>query len=224
VSGHPVARARCARERASGRRYAAVGLVLAAASLLPGCFATTKHVQTVESDLTRQGAWTDERFQSVSDDIEAVRAENETLRLRVDDLVDQVASLGSQVSARLAELSESDQRTVEEVRRATRQAEVESEAMREAREADRQALLDRMNVILDEVVKENQRLSERIRTLEQSAFTFGRMHEVKPGESVASIAKQYGVTPEEIVAANDLPNANIIQVGQKLLIPGVAAE
>jgi chromosome segregation ATPase len=212
---------RAARSRRLGRA-AASGAILGASLLLSGCFATTKHVQLVESDLTRQGAWTDERFQNVSDEMEALRSENETLRLRVDDLADQIAGLGGEISARLADLTANDQRTVEEIRRAARQMAEEAAALDDQREKDRQELLDRMNVILEEVVKENARLAERIQQLEQGAFTFGRMHVVKPGESVASIASEYGVTPEEIVAANDLPDANLIQVGQNLLIPGVS--
>ena len=67
-----------------------------------------------------------------------------------------------------------------------------------------------------------QELKERIDKLESSAFTFGQIHRVKEGESVASIARKYGVTPEAIVEANDLSDANLINVGQELLIPGVS--
>ncbi len=203
------------------RRIATLLVVGGSAALLSGCFATTKHVQLVETDLTRQGAWTDERFQAMRDELGAVRSENETLRLRLDDLTDQISSLGGEVSARLSELSASDEQTIAEVRRTAQRATADAQALETTREADRADLLGRMNVILEEVVAENARLQERIGKLEEGAFTFGRMHTVRGGESVASIATQYGVTPEEIVSANDLPNANLIQVGQKLLVPGV---
>ncbi len=205
-----------------GRRVAASGAILGAAVLLSGCFATTKHVQMVESDVTRQGAWTDERIQNLESELEAVRAENETLRLRVDDLTDQISGLGGEVSTRLAELNASDERTIEEIRRATRTAADDSKAAEDRRAQDRLEMLDRMNVILDEVVRENSRLAERITEMEESAFTFGRMHKVRQGESISSIATQYGLSPEEIVTANDLPDASLIQVGQELLIPGVS--
>ena len=42
---------------------------------------------------------------------------------------------------------------------------------------------------------------------------------VQPGETLASIAKQYGVTVEAIVKANDLADPDVIEVGQKLIIP-----
>jgi chromosome segregation ATPase len=201
-------------------RVAASALALGTAVLLSGCFATTKHVQTVETDITRQKAWTDERFQEIQNELEAAKSENETLRLRVDDLSDRLAALREEVGNRLADLSDSDERVLSEVRRTRSEALEEVDTLESTREADRAEMLDRMNTILEEVLAENNSLRERLTRLEEGAFTFGRMHKVKQGESIASIASQYGVTAEEIVRANDLPNANLIQVGQELLIPG----
>ena len=45
-------------------------------------------------------------------------------------------------------------------------------------------------------------------------------HVVRPGETVFSIGRLYGVNPWTISAANGLPNANRIYAGQRLYIPG----
>ncbi len=45
------------------------------------------------------------------------------------------------------------------------------------------------------------------------------IHIVRAGETLSSIAQQYGVTVTELVEANRLTNANAIYVGQKLRIP-----
>ena len=45
------------------------------------------------------------------------------------------------------------------------------------------------------------------------------VHVVQPGENLYRIALRYGVTVNAIVAANGLPNANHIYVGQRLVIP-----
>ena len=205
-----------------GGRVVASALAIGAVVLLSGCFATTKHVQLVETDLSRQGAWTDERFQTMRDDLEGLRAENETLRLRVDNLSDQQAALGEEIAGRLADLSANDERAIAEIHRAASEAARGVDSLESTREADREEMMTRLNGVIEEVVQENRALRDRITRLEEGAFTFGRMHKVKPGESIASIAKQYGVTAEEIVIANDLPNANLIQVGQELLIPGTS--
>jgi membrane-bound lytic murein transglycosylase D len=51
-----------------------------------------------------------------------------------------------------------------------------------------------------------------------------RMHRVAPGETLASIGKQYGLTPTSIVAANKLEGDEAVE-GDRLLIPaGLRAE
>lgn len=44
-------------------------------------------------------------------------------------------------------------------------------------------------------------------------------HLVQPGETLGEIARQYGVPLETIVAANDIADPSLIQVGQELVIP-----
>lgn len=45
------------------------------------------------------------------------------------------------------------------------------------------------------------------------------IHIVQPGETLASIAKRYGVTVEAIVEVNDLADPDVIEAGQELIIP-----
>ena len=45
------------------------------------------------------------------------------------------------------------------------------------------------------------------------------IHTVQPGEGIYAIARQYGVTPEQIIAANNLANPNLIYPGDQLIIP-----
>jgi len=47
-----------------------------------------------------------------------------------------------------------------------------------------------------------------------------RIHRVRRGETLTSIAQRYGVTEAEIVAANTLRSRNVIGVGQRLRLPG----
>ena len=45
-------------------------------------------------------------------------------------------------------------------------------------------------------------------------------HTVKKGEHLGSIAKKYGVSTSSLARANRLKNANIIEIGDRLVIPG----
>jgi LysM repeat protein len=47
----------------------------------------------------------------------------------------------------------------------------------------------------------------------------GRVHTVQSGETLGAIARQYGVTVDDIVQANNLANPNVLAVGQELKIP-----
>lgn len=49
----------------------------------------------------------------------------------------------------------------------------------------------------------------------------GVTHVVQAGEGLVGIATQYGVTVDEIVAANNLVDPNTLRVGQELIIPGI---
>ncbi len=47
----------------------------------------------------------------------------------------------------------------------------------------------------------------------------GFLHIVRPGESLAKLAKRFGITVSEISQANQLPSRDLIHVGQRLRIP-----
>jgi murein DD-endopeptidase MepM/ murein hydrolase activator NlpD len=49
------------------------------------------------------------------------------------------------------------------------------------------------------------------------------VHEVKPGDTLARIASLYGTSVSELVKANNLSNANRLQVSQKLSVPVATA-
>ncbi len=50
-----------------------------------------------------------------------------------------------------------------------------------------------------------------------------RSHVVAKGETLTQIAKQYGVTVEEIQQANKIQDAKKLQIGQTIKIPGSAS-
>jgi LysM repeat protein len=56
--------------------------------------------------------------------------------------------------------------------------------------------------------------------LPQAAHAEGKVHKVKRGETLYSIARRYGTTVNAIVKANGIRNRNRIYVGQRLSIPG----
>lgn len=47
------------------------------------------------------------------------------------------------------------------------------------------------------------------------------VYTVQPGDTLAVIASRYNLTPEDIMAANNLANPDLILAGQRLILPGV---
>jgi LysM repeat protein len=192
-----------------GQRVLAAFVVPVASLALAGCFATAKQLETVQTDVTKREAWSEERFSRMESEIEGLRAENEAFRQRMDEIADRIAQLGGEVSNRLEEIDRTSQVSAQQ-----------TGALALGREKDREEILNRMNVILEELVKENARLEERIRKLESSAVAFGKVHHVKKGETLASIARKYGTSVEAIAQANEISDASTIEIGQEILIPG----
>jgi LysM repeat protein len=52
-----------------------------------------------------------------------------------------------------------------------------------------------------------------------SGTTEAQSYVVQPGDTLGEIAEQFGVGIEEIIRANDLEDADHIEVGQELIIP-----
>lgn len=50
------------------------------------------------------------------------------------------------------------------------------------------------------------------------------IHVVRQGEGLLQIAQQYGVDPAAIAQANNISDRNLLQVGQRLVIPGVTRQ
>lgn len=51
--------------------------------------------------------------------------------------------------------------------------------------------------------------------------TPARVYQVRPGDTLAAIAQNYGVSPAEMIRLNNIDNPNLIQINQELRIPSV---
>jgi LysM repeat protein len=48
----------------------------------------------------------------------------------------------------------------------------------------------------------------------------GQKYVVQPGDTLVTIAEEFGVTVQELIDANRLDNPDVLRVGQELIIPG----
>ncbi len=201
--------------RRASRIAATVALFLVVGLVSSGCgtggLAVKRDVWEAEEQFAQRQAGLSEkvleldgRLTAAEDEIAALRAVNDGL------------------STRIAGLETEFGRGLEAVRSGQEQLGLELEGrIREVdtgREEDREDLLSRMQIVLEEVTRENAQLRSDIDELRSQVVT-GYEHEVKRGETLATIAAEYGVTVNAIVQENNLANPDRISVGQKLYIP-----
>jgi LysM repeat protein len=86
--------------------------------------------------------------------------------------------------------------------------------------AERMARQERAQEFASEPVPTRTAL-ESSRTVARS-LSMGEVHRVEAGETLAGIARNYGVTLSELEDANELRGVTLLRVGQELRIPEVA--
>lgn len=205
--------------RAARRARRAIGLGLlllfGQGLALSGCgtggIAVKKDVWDAQDDFERRQAALSEKVLQMENRITAIEEENAAQRHQMGEISKQLSELDADVS-----------RGIEALRDGQQQLGIELEGrirgVDSGREADRADMIERMEIILDEVTTENRRLRGEIESV-RSAVASGGRHVVQRGETLASIATQHGVTVADIVTANGIANPNLIAVGQELVIP-----
>ncbi len=87
-------------------------------------------------------------------------------------------------------------------------------------------LVDKVNAMNKDLVtaneklaRENAGLARELAGLKESVKSSSdRFHVIAEGETLSSIAGRYGLSVDDLVRINDLPNPNSIKVGQKILL------
>ncbi len=205
--------------RAFGLSRAVIALLTVALGLsLTGCgtggLAVKRDVWEAEEEFSRGQASLSEKVLYMEGRIVALEEETGAIRYVLDQITTQLSGLDTDFS-----------RGLEAVRDGQQQLGIELEdrirTVDSGRQEDRDDMLRRMEIVLEEVASENRRLRQDLEALRTSVASMatGYTHEVKRGETLASIAQQYGVTVADIVQANGISNPNIIAVGKVLTIP-----
>jgi colicin import membrane protein len=199
---------------------ATIALVLCGAVALgvAGCgtggLAVKRDVWEAEENFSQGQAKLSEKVLYLEGRVSALEEENSALKYQLEQAQNALAGLDTDFS-----------RGLEAVRTGQEQLGIELEgrirSVDTGRQEDRDDLLTRMQIILDEVTKENARLREDVEALRTSVASMatGYTHEVKRGETLAGIAQQYGVSVAAIAEANGITNPNLISVGKVLTIP-----
>jgi len=192
----------------------AVALGLSLTGCGTGGLAVKRDVWEAEEEFSRGQASLSEKVLFMEGRIAALEEETGAIRYQLDQISGQLSGLDTDFSRGLEAVRDGQQELGVELEKRIRTVD-------SGRQEDRDDMLRRMEIVLEEVTSENRRLREDVDALRTSVASMatGYTHEVKRGETLAQIAQQYGVTVADIVQANAISNPNIIAVGKVLSIP-----
>lgn len=172
-----------------GRFYKLLAFIVTSSVLCSASYA--------QQSAPQQSAYLDEKLDRLGAAVEDLQFRQQKMQQQLDDLQAQLQSLRSKSTVSPADLQSLDARI---------------QASDVAHEKDKKA-------ILDQLAKELSALSPGRAGTTTTSGVEGKDHVVQKGETLATIAKSYGVTVADIVKANHLANPDEIKVGQKLTIP-----
>lgn len=142
------------------------------------------------------------------------------IRARLDAIESDMQRLSQQVNSANNDLARANQSqiagfnaTLDELQKRIRQVDA-------AREADKKEIVDTLSKRISSVMASSPaRSSGGSSAPKRAVSNEGYEHEVQPGETLSAIAKAYGASSADIMAANGLQSADKLRVGQKLFIP-----
>ena len=146
-----------------------------------------------------------EQVINMEDRINALEGKTEAIQKRQEEIQESIASIQDMVNNKMFAY----QNDMKEMR-----ADVQS--VRKDLSSDFEK---KMDVVLEEVIKENQKIADKINSLQKEKYDLGLYHTVERGDSLSKIAAKYGVSVESIIEANEIENPDKLKVGQKLFIP-----
>lgn len=185
-----------------------------------GCFALHKDVTRVEREveasrelITEKGIGWQKKYVSLSEELIGLKKQVTTNKEAINTLSARLESEGKRMdefpgylSRELAVIRVEHRKDIAEI----------SQSLAQTQELTG-ALDEKLVAILDEVKKENARLIKEIERIRKSFIS--RVHIVRKGQTISVIANLYGISAEEIIKMNDIPDPDRISIGQKLIIP-----
>lgn len=159
-----------------------------------------------------------EELIGVKEDIRSLEGKAEELQRRTDNLSQAQSQQNKELNTTLKEWRSQTRKDME-----TKISDIKDKlnSLGKSQEQDKKELEKKLNIVLEEVSKENKELRRQIETLRKgSAYTGAEgYYVVTEGDTLSGISSMFGVSVRSIMDANSITNGNTIRAGQKLIIP-----
>lgn len=177
-------------------------IVLLSALTLSGC--------ATLNDSTTAAVRENEDFLILRQDLTKLQGRVESIELENQRLLNETEKMRALLSASKEQYSASERRLDDWERRL--------QALDAAREKDRQAIIDQLSAKMAGILSGGGKTGAG-KQAPVAASATGNEHIVKAGENLSTIAAAYKVKTSALIEANHLTNADVLQTGQKLIIP-----
>lgn len=159
-----------------------------------------------------------EELIGVKEDIRSLEGKAEELQRTIDNLSQSQSQQNKELNTTLKEWRTQTRKDTE-----TKISDIRNKlkTLEKNQEQDKKELQKKLNIVLEEVTKENRELRRQIEAVRKgSAYTGTEgYYVVTEGDTLSGIASMFGVSVRTIMEANNITNPNTIRAGQKLIIP-----
>lgn len=148
-----------------------------------------------------------EELIKVKQEVNSLKGEMEELEYKMNRIRETQSQQSNELNATLREWKKDTLNNIE----------IKLQSLEKKQAQDKKELLERTNIISEEVSKENRELRRQIEGIARPAQE--GYYIVSPGDTLSKVAQMYGVSLKGLMEVNGITDPNSIQSGQKLIIP-----
>ncbi len=182
-----------------------LGVLMLTLFLSGGCVTTRQTPEEIRMEEQRRQAMRERERER--QEAEARRR----IQLSVEDAEVQIQELRGELQRVHQETERERTRDLQRLESRISALEVSLKRLDEQRQKDREEIVDVLTQRIAEVMRQQQAASR--------PASGGQSHVVASGETLSAIAAAWGVSTQAIIRANNLRNADVLRVGQTLVIP-----
>ena len=204
--------------------------------LSSGCafneMATKNDISEVQGQVSRRQSMLSEEVIALKRDVQALKIQVRDVMYQTEDETKKQRKTLQMISNQVSALQK-DVGSLEQIVSSIRSEDMVILAKEVKQTSSKISLVQKelekkLSIILEEVNKENARLSHQITSLQRRGSSIKRgsakrpsdgIHVVERGESLSIIANRYGMTTQELADYNEMDDPDAIYVGQELQVP-----
>lgn len=180
--------------------------LIALVFLSSGCL--TLDSSTKQDEVAQIRSSVSEELIKVKQEVNSLKGQLEELEYKIDKLQRTQSQQSNELNTTLKEWRKDILGDIE-----TRLGTIEKKQAQ-----DKKELLNRTEIIAEEVSKENKELRSQIESIRRPAAQEG-YYVINQGDTLSKIAQMFGVSIKSLMEANGITDPNSIRIGQKLVIP-----